>query len=280
MQTQIQLTLPRPHAAQRVMLREARRYNVAACGRRWGKSTLAIELLSRPSLEGQPVGYFAPTYKLLLELWRWLEMTLRPIIKRSNATDRRIELITGGVIECWTLEDDNAGRNRKYARVVIDEAGLVASLSDIWQAAIRPTLADYQGDAWMLGTPKGRNFFWECYQRGLDPSRPDWMCWQKPTSDNPHIALSEIEDMRRDMTERRFAQEVLAEFLEDGGGVFRNVRACATAESSPPTDTRYVYGVDWGRQIDYTAISIWDATARREVLLDRFNTIEYAQQKG
>src|SRR5262245_442485 len=136
MQTQIQLTLPRPHAAQRVMLREARRYNVAACGRRWGKSTLAIELLSRPSLEGQPVGYFAPTYKLLLELWRWLEMTLRPIIKRSNATDRRIELITGGVIECWTLEDDNAGRSRKYARVVIDEAGLVASLSDIWQAEI------------------------------------------------------------------------------------------------------------------------------------------------
>src|SRR5262245_55846883 len=112
MPTQIQLTLPRPHAAQRAMLREARRYNVAACGRRFGKSTLAIELLSRPALEAQPVGYFAPTYKLLTELWRWLDMTLRPVMRRANATDRRIELITGGVIECWTLEDPNAGRSR------------------------------------------------------------------------------------------------------------------------------------------------------------------------
>lgn len=240
---------------------------------------MAVELLTRPALEAQPVGYFAPTYKLLLELWRWLESTLRPVVKRSNATDRRIELITGGVIECWTLEDDDAGRSRKYARVVVDEAGLVPKLGDIWQAAIRPTLADLRGDAWMLGTPKGRNFFYECYERGR--SLADWMSWQKPTSDNPYIAPDEIAAMRLEMTERRFAQEVLAEFLDDAGGVFRNVRAVATEEKAEPRDgAQYVYGIDWGRLVDYTAISVWDATRRREVAFDRFNTIEYAQQEG
>ncbi len=110
------------------MLREARRYNVAACGRRYGKSTLAIELLAKPALEGQPVAYFSPTYKLLIEIWRQLESILSPVIRRSNATERRIDLITGGVIECWSMDNPDAGRSRRYARAVIDEAGLVADL--------------------------------------------------------------------------------------------------------------------------------------------------------
>lgn len=264
------------------MLREARRYNVAACGRRFGKSTLAIELLSRPALEGQPVGYFAPTYKLLSELWRWLDMTLRPVMQRANATDKRIELITGGVIECWTLEDSNAGRSRKYARAVIDEAGLVPTLGETWQAAIRPTLADLQGDAWMLGTPKGRNFFWECWMRGQDTTRADWQSWQKPTSDNPHISPGEIAAMREEMTERRFEQEILAQFLEDGGGVFRNVRGVATLDAShaPIDGHTYVVGCDWGKSNDYTVFAVMDATDKTLVYLDRSNKVDYVVQRA
>ncbi len=279
---QVQLTLPRPHPGQRGVLREARRYNTVACGRRWGKSTMAIELLTRPALEAQPVGYFAPTYKLLTELWRWLEVTLHPVMRRSNATDRRIELVTGGVIECWTLEDSNAGRSRKYARVVIDEAGLVPTLGETWQAAIRPTLADMQGDAWMLGTPKGRNFFWECWMRGLDETRTDWMSWQKPTSDNPHIKPEEIEAMRFEMTERRFEQEILATFLDDGGGVFRNVREAATAQpgAEPDAAHAYVIGCDWGKSNDYTCFAVIDVTDKKMVFLDRSNKVDYILQRA
>lgn len=279
---EVTLTLPRPHSGQLAMLREAKRYNVAACGRRFGKSTLAIELLSRPALEAQPVAYFSPTYKLLIEVWRLLETTLQPVISRSNATERRIELLTGGVIECWSMDNPDAGRSRRYARAVIDEAGLVADLGERWQAAIRPTLADLRGDAWLMGTPKGRNFFWECYQRGLDTTQPDWMSWQKPTSANPHIHPDEITAMRDELTERRFNQEILAQFLDDAGGVFRGVLACATAPSGaePAPGHRYIIGCDWGKSNDYTVFAVLDTTTKTLVALDRTNKVDYAVQRG
>lgn len=263
------------------MLREARRFNAVACGRRWGKSTLGVNLIADTTLAGYPFGWFAPTYKLLGEAWRDALRVLRPAIASSNASDHRIELITGGVAEFWTLQDEDAGRSRKYKRVFVDEAGLVANLGETWQAAIRPTLADYAGDAWLAGTPKGRNFFWECFNRGLDPLQSDWACWQKPTEDNPHIPPEEVAAMRAELTERRAAQEIDAQFLDDGGGVFRNVVACSTAtpQREPTAGHVYVAGVDWGKTHDYTVISVWDATDQREVWLDRSNGVEYAIQE-
>jgi hypothetical protein len=276
------LTLPRPHVGQLAMLREARRYNVAACGRRFGKSTLALELMARPALEGQPVAYFSPTYKLLTEVWRYMEGILQPVIQRSNMTERRIELITGGVIECWSMDNPDAGRSRRYARVVVDEAGLVADLGERWQAAIRPTLADLRGDAWLMGTPKGRNFFHECYQRGLDDLQPDWMAWQKPTSANPHIHPDEITAMQAELTERRFAQEILAQFLDDAGGVFRGVMACATltGPQAPQPGHRYIVGCDWGKSSDFTVFAVVDTTSKTLVALDRSNQVDYTVQRA
>lgn len=241
---------------------------------------MAVELAVRPALEGKPVGYFTPTYKLLTEYWRNLTAILAPVTKRANATEHRIELITGGLIECWTLEDSNAGRSRKYARVIPDEAGLVANLGDIWQAAIRPTLADYQGDAWLLGTPKGRNFFYDCWMRGQDSLRIDWQSWQRPTSDNPYIKSEEIEAMRQEMTERRFEQEVQAQFLDDSGGVFRGVREAATEKAGTPTEGHiYVVGCDWGKSVDFTVFAVMDATDKKMVYLDRMNQHDYALQR-
>lgn len=241
---------------------------------------MAVELAVRPALEGKPVGYFTPTYKLLTEYWRALTAVLAPVTKRANASEHRIELLTNGVIECWTLEDGNAGRSRKYARVISDEAGLVAGLGDTWQTAMRPTLADYAGDAWFLGTPKGYNFFWECFLRGEDGG--EWKSWQRPTSDNPHIAPSEIEAMRLEMTERRFAQEIEAQFLDDAGGVFRRVREAATEkeQEAPEADHAYVIGCDWGKTNDYTVFAVMDATDKKMVWLDRSNQVDYTVQRG
>ena len=242
---------------------------------------MAIELAVRPMLAGQPVGYFVPTYKLLLEYWRGVCAVLAPVAKRIAQAERRIELVTGGILECWTLEDTNAGRSRKYKRAIIDEAGIVANLGDTWDAAIRPTLADLGGDAWFLGTPKGRNFFWEVFQRGLDPLRTEWQAWHMPTSANPYIRPSEIEDMRAELTERRFQQEIEAQFLDDAGGVFRNVRASATAAPEDPHDGhQYVIGADWGKSDDYTVFAVFDVRERAMVALERSNRVEYATQRA
>ena len=280
MATTIRVTLPKYHAAQRRIRTEARRFNVLACGRRFGKTKFLKRLACETALDGYPVGWFAPTYKILSEAFEEIRKTLLPVLKGSNKSEKTLTLITGGVIEFWTLEDDDAGRSRKYKRAIIDEAGMCANLHNQWPEAIRPTLADYQGDAWFGGTPKGRNFFYEAFQRGIDPLQPEWAAWQMPTSENPYIKPEEVKAMRAEMPERKYSQEILAQFLDDAGGVFRNVRACATGSVTPFIDGhRYVGGVDWGRSNDYTVISVFDVETDQQVYVDRFSGIEYSLQQ-
>lgn len=276
------------------MLAERGRFNVASMGRRFGKTLFCLEqILFEPggALDGNPVGWFAPTYQLMLEVWKDAERTLRPVTAKANKTENRIELITGGVIDFWTLQDDGAGRGRKYARIVIDEAAHARYLKDAWEKAILPTLTDYSGEAWIISTPAGRNYFWEMWRNG-DPGnparKPDWQSWTMPTATNPHIGVGEIERMRAILPERVFAQEYLAQFLEDGGGVFR--RVTDAVDPDLPTDphtarddgdgTAYVIGVDWGRHEDFTVITVIDARARAVVAVDRFTQIDYALQLG
>lgn len=214
------IDLRRPHSAQLKIKGEARRWNVVDCGRRWGKTTLGIDLAIEPALHGYPVGWFNPTYKLLSEAWRDLKRTLEPVTRQRSETEHRIELITGGVVECWTLEDASAGRGRKYKRVVFDEAAMARNLEEAWEQAVRPTLTDYLGDAWWLSTPKGFNFFHTLYERGQNPTFPDYVSWQMPSSTNPFLAPSELESARAEIPERVYRQEYEASFVDDASMIF------------------------------------------------------------
>jgi phage terminase large subunit-like protein len=226
------------------------------------------------------VAFFAPTYKMMSDVWRETYNTVQPVTKRVAQQEHRIELITGGVIDMWSLDTPDAPRGRKYARVIIDEAAMVPHLQEAWQASIRPTLTDFEGDAWFTSTPKGANFFRAVYQYGQDPLRPEWMSWQMPTTANPHIKASEVEAARQELPERIFQQEYLAQFLEDAGGVFRKVRAAATGEKREPYTGRFVMGADWGMQEDFTVLVVMDAETRRVVDMDRFNRIDWEFQRG
>ena len=219
-------------------------------------------------LDGKPVGWFAATYKLLDEAYREIVRALKQIIKSANATDKRIELITGGTFEGWSLQDENAGRSRKYALAIIDEAGMVPNLGEIYTEAIRPTLADLEGEAWFFGTPKGMNFFHAIYGRGLDPTEALWGCWQVPTSSNPHIKPTEIEIAKAEMPDRAFRQEFEAEFLEDAGGVFQGVRECIGKHQ--PGGTATLFGLDLARTEDYCVLTGLNAEGKQTVF-DRWN---------
>lgn len=208
--TELTVKLPRPHSGQRSILRDAQRFNVVCCGRRWGKTTLALDLLMKPALEGYPVAYFAPTYKMLIEFWRTLRDVAEPVTRRVSEQERRIELITGGKIEMWSLTEPNAARGRKYRRAVPDEAAMVDRLMDAWQQVIRPTLADLKGDAWFLSTPRGDSDFQQLFEYGN--TLKGWQAWQRPTHDNPFIDPDEITAMQRDMPADVYDQEVLAQF--------------------------------------------------------------------
>jgi hypothetical protein len=262
-------------------VREARRFNVVNVGRRAGKTVLGLDRCATPRTLAYPVGWFSPTYKMLLEVWREAVRTFGPITVRRNVQERRLEFLTGGLLEFWSLDNPDVARGRKYARIIVDEAAMVPTLMDTWQYALRPTLADYGGDAWFLSTPKGRNAFWQMWQWGQDPTMLDWVSWQMPSSVGT-ISAEEIAEMRRTMPERVYNQEIQAQFLEDGGGVFRRVREAATAQwqSEPTARHQYAIGVDWGKSGDFTVLTVLDVTDRRMAYLDRFNQIDYVIQLG
>src|SRR5262252_8725222 len=274
------LSLPALHQAQQTMITEARRFNVAVCGRQMGKTTLGIERTARGAADGLACAWFAPTFKFLEQSWRTLREILQPVTAAKSEQQHRLDLAGGGSIECWSLEDPDAGRGRRYGRIVVDEAAMVRDLEHVWQASLRPTLSVLRGDAWFLSTPKGLNYFHQLFQLGQDPLEGEWMSWQMPSSASPYILDEEIAAAREQLPERVFAQEYLAEFLAlEGAGVFRGVDAAAYLQPEGPVDGHvYVFGVDWGRSNDFTVISVVDVSTNCQVAIDRFTQIDWEFQ--
>lgn len=166
------------------------------------------------------VGWFAPSYKILLPTYKTLKTMLAPITKACSKTDMIIELHGGGHVEFWSLDNEDAGRSRKYHKVIVDEASLVKrGLQETWEQAIEPTLLDWDGDAVMAGTPKGiddENFFYKaCTEKKMG-----WEEHHAPTSANPNIkpgALARIIAGRPPLVVQ---QEYNAEFVDWSGTNF------------------------------------------------------------
>lgn len=192
------------------------------CGRRFGKDILDIDLAICQIVIGHNVGWFQPSYKSLVEVWRMMKRVLKPITSKVSEQDKRIECITGGVIEFWSLDGDpESCRGRKYHFVILNEAAKARYLKIAWEMAIRPTLTDYRGSAIFTSTPRGRDYYHELYQRSMDAVQSQWwMSWTKPTTANPHIPIDEIEQAKNDLPTTTFLQEYEAEFLDVAGAFF------------------------------------------------------------
>jgi hypothetical protein len=219
---------------------------------------------------------------MLTEIWREANRILAPITVRRSAQDHRLEFVTGGVLEFWSLDNPDVARGRKYRRVVVDEAAMIPTLMDTWNYVLRPTLTDYGGDAYFLSTPKGRNGFWQMWQWGVDPLQSEWSAWQMSSYVNDKIDSGEFDAMKEALPEMAYRQEILAEFLEGQGAVFRNIKACMNAPTTTPeahTGHTLIAGIDWGKQNDFTCISIGCRDCKCEVAKDRFNQIDYVFQR-
>ena len=258
---ELKVILSKLHDGQIKVKNESKRFNVLCCGRRWGKSKFAVNLLCETAIDGFPAGYFTPTYKLLEGTFNDCLKALQPIVSRKH-DNKKIELITGGSIEFWSLDNEYAGRSRKYKRAILDEVAFAKNLWDVWMEAVRPTLTDLKGDGWLLSTPKGKNDFHKFFVRGK--SEEHWMSWQMPTSTNPYIDKSEIDDAQKDMPQLAFAQEYLAEFSENIANPFGTnfIKQCTFELSKEPV---ICYGIDLAKSHDYTVI----------IGLDRFGSVAY-----
>jgi hypothetical protein len=194
--------------------------------------------------------------------------------------DRMLELPGGGEVQVRSADDPDSLRGEGLDLVVMDECAFMKQAA--WEEALRPALSDRQGNAVFISTPKGRNWFWRIWMRAQS-GEDGYEGWQLPTGDNPYIPPEEIDAARASLPELIFEQEYLAIFLENEGAVFRNLLACMNAPATTPEEHNghyIVMGVDWGKQNDFTAISVGCANCNYELDKDRFNQIDYAFQRG
>jgi hypothetical protein len=258
-----------------------------AAGRRWGKTVLGAVMALSEAYDGGKIAWIAPTYKLSRPLWRMIEAAAAPLRKYAeiNRSDHSVEFWnSGGFIGIFSGDAVDCGvRGYDFDGVVIDEAAMLSETH--WTDAVQPTLADRDGWVIAISTPRGRqNWFFREYSRGLEGD-PRYQSWHAPSAANPspQIRRAAIEARER-VPDRTYRQEWLAEFIEFEGTVFRNIKTCLT--DSRETDPRdhaghdVVAGVDWGQAVDFTAISIFCKTCRRELELDRFNRIDWTLQRA
>ena len=257
------------HEGQLQIYNNRRRFNVVRCGRRFGKTVLALAMIAPKAAAGQPVAYMAPTYKMLMEFWRETKRTLQPLISNTNEQDKRIELVTGGIMDFWSLDNYDAIRGRKYAEIAVDEAATLSDLEEAWNMVLRPTLMDYKGGASFFSTPKGRNYFWVLDENAKRDEA--WGSFHMPTSANPYIDAGELAAFAEAMPSIAYRQEILAEYVDLAGALMR--RDYITYTDRVPDKLKVGIGVDLAISkrdgADYTAIVVMgyeEATGHRYVL--------------
>ena len=264
----------KPHSGQLEVHNSDARFKVLSAGRRWGKTRLGVNECLDAASKGGRAWWVSPSYKTSEVGWRPLRQIARKIPNAEvRLVDRMVTLPGGGFVAVRSADNPDSLRGEGLDFVVMDECAFVRK--EAWTEAIRPALSDRQGKALFISTPKGRNWFWENYMRGVN-GEEGWQSWTFPTANNPYIAASEVEAARRDLPEMIFRQEYLAEFIDDSGGVFRRVQEAAVLEPKEYEQGRqYVAGVDVAASVDFTVVTVLDVESKEQVFMDRFNRVDY-----
>ena len=274
----MRVTLPRLHQGQKEVASAPARFKVLAAGRRFGKTRLGAAMCLETALSGKRAWWIGPSYKMAHVGWRGIRQLASQIPGAEiRQVDRIVTMPGGGWAQVRSADDPQSLRGEGLDFVVLDECAFMREAA--WQEALRPSLADRKGRALFISTPKGRNFFWRLWQRGQEGG-DEWVSFQFPTSANPYIDQGEIDAAQANLPERIFQQEFLASFLEDAGGIFRGVMAAATAteQDGAVEGHQYVFGVDWGKHLDYSCFVVLDLTDNTMAAIDRFNQIDYVVQ--
>ena len=285
MQTTIDVAIPKAHPKQADFISSPAKRKVIVAGRRGGKTTGVAILAAKLALvHGRRVLEAAPTQEQTDAFWETIKKYYAELlvlgIAKKNETRRLVDLPGGGRVRCKTAWDADTLRGDYADLLILDE---FADMDvDAWDEVGAPMLLDNDGDAIFIGTPKRRNHFFQMYQRAISDTGDRWGAWHFTSFDNPHLSREALDEITRDMTEESYKQEILAEFLEGEGAVFRNITACMTAPRTTPAehvDHMIMAGVDWAKQADYTAVSIGCQTCRMEIAIDRFNQIDFHFQR-
>lgn len=277
LQLQIKYT---PHPKQLEFHNCKARFRILASGRRWGKTKAGANEFIRmiTNAPSKSVGFcVAPTFWHTEKQWKEI-MTYCPkeLITNINLSKHLITLI--GERQIWFKSADSADSMRGEAVSVlwVDEHNQINE--DRWTLELRPSLMDTHGKAIFTGTPKGKNWGFQLFTRGMDPQQTDYKSFAFSSYTNPYLDPKEIDEFKRDMPELAYRQEILAEFLDDVGSVFRRIRDCVGGNLEDPLpQKRYIAGVDLAKHEDFTVITILDQDGHL-CFFDRFSQLDWVFQ--
>lgn len=222
------------HARQLEIFESETRFKVVAAGRRFGKSFLAaVTLLAEASknskirsdgvyvdLTLEEVYYVGPTFDQSKKImWPVLMELGKELISHKHEQTGTLTLINGRRISIKGSDRPDNLRGTGLSYVVMDEYAFMRP--EVWELIIEPQLVRSEGHALFIGTPDGKNHFYDLYVRGVseDPKDSDYKAFHFPSLDNPHLPPAEIEKKRESVSAEHFKQEYEADFESSGGMV-------------------------------------------------------------
>lgn len=253
------------HKTQGEVASDLHRFRVLCCGRRWGKTTLAIDQMKACAIaKPSRIAYIAPTLQQARDIaWEQLKKDCSgAAISIREAPRLEIILPTqqGGesliVLRGWEAVETLRGQS--FDLIVIDEVAMMRNFWSNWQEVIRPTLTDRKGEVLFISTPKGFNHFYDLFN--LQESDQDFKSWHFRSQDNPFLPFEEIEKAKQELSYERFAQEYLADFKKTEGLVYKEFDRARTIFDEIPEGTHIVEkiaGVDFGFHNPAAVIEIW-----------------------
>jgi predicted phage terminase large subunit-like protein len=198
------------------------RFKIVAAGRRTGKSRLAAWLLIVNALESSKgnVFYVAPTQGQARDImWQTLLELGNPVIVSSHINNLQIKLINGATISLKGADRPETMRGVSLKFLVMDEYADMKP--EVFEQILRPALADQKGNALFIGTPMGRNHFYELYQYAELDDDPTYKAWHFTSYDNPLLDEDEINVAKKSMSSYAFRQEFMASFEARGSEMFK-----------------------------------------------------------
>lgn len=240
------------HPAQAKIALDTHRFRVVNCGRRFGKTTLAVWEMFAIAVAKQDarVAYIAPTYQQARDIaWAELKKICGPIAESIN--ESRLEVIVknqhGGTskISLRGWEAVETLRGQLFDFLVLDEISSYRDFWNHWQEVLRPTLTDRRGQGLFISTPKGFNHFYHLYN--MQAKDKDYRSFHFSTLDNPYIPKEEVAKAKLELTEDRFAQEYMADFRKTEGLVYKEfIRQKHIFAEKPQNIVKTILGVDFG----------------------------------
>ena len=217
------------HEKQKEIVSSRARYKVIRAGRRSGKTSVEIEVMLFKAVTGKDrnVFYIAPTQKQARSIiWEALKSRLGKI---GEANESRLEMKVptqdGGFSTIFIAGWENREnfRGMKAHHITFDELDTMKDFFVGWQEIFRPALIDTAGTADFIGTPKKENPNLRRLEKEFENKGEDFATFHFTTSDNPHIPPEEIGKAKLDMDQDTYRQEILAEYVDNAGALFRYV---------------------------------------------------------